>query len=50
MNSATGWFVAALIMLVILAMYAPRFAGVIVLLIGTYLALKAANKGLLEQP
>lgn len=41
------WFVAGLVLVAILASYAPKLAGMFVILIATVLAIRAAQKGLL---
>lgn len=48
MNSANlnTWYVAGLILVALLALYAPRFAGAFVVLIVLVLAFTAARKGL----
>lgn len=46
MSARTGWFIAGLILVSLLAMYAPRLAGIIVLLVVAVLAIEAANKKL----
>jgi len=46
MNLRDEWFIAALIFVGILALYAPKFAGVIVLLIAAYLAVGPLQKTL----
>lgn len=46
MTEQTGWFIAGLVVVALLSMYAPKFAGVLVLLVVTVLAIKAADKQL----
>lgn len=46
MTPQTGWFIAGLIIVALLAMYAPKIAGVLVLLVVAVLGIKAAHKGL----
>jgi hypothetical protein len=38
MNLRDQWFIVALIFVTILALFAPKFAGVLVLLIAVYIA------------
>lgn len=38
-SARDGWFVAGLILVTILALYAPKFAGVMVLLIAVFIAI-----------
>ncbi len=45
-NNVTAWYVAGLIFVALLAMYAPRFAGAFVILIVAVLAVRAAQKRL----
>lgn len=47
MNARTGWFIAGLVMLALAALYAPKIAGYVVVLIVLYLGFKVANKGLI---
>jgi hypothetical protein len=47
-TSINVWFVVGLVFLVLLAMYAPKFDGALIVLIGTFLALKIAQKGILN--
>ena len=46
MNIKDEWFIAALVFVGIIALYAPKFAGVIVLLIAVYLAVGPLQKTL----
>lgn len=46
MDARTGWFIAGLIFVSLLSMYAPRIAGGIVVLLASVLAIRAAQKGL----
>lgn len=45
-KSSTPWFVAGLIFVALLAMYAPKFAGALVVLVAIVLAIRAKQKGL----
>lgn len=46
MNAQAGWFIAGLVIVALLSMYAPRFAGGVVILLAVVLAIKSADKGL----
>lgn len=43
MSIRDAWFVAGLILVAILALYAPKLAGVMVLLIAVYIAIGPLN-------
>jgi hypothetical protein len=45
-GNATAWYVAGLIFVALLAMYAPKFAGAFVILLVSVLAIRAAQKRL----
>jgi hypothetical protein len=47
MSNRTAWFIGGLLMLSLLAIYAPRVAGVVVILVVSVLAIELANKKLL---
>lgn len=41
-----GWYLAGIIMVALLAIYAPRYAGALVILVAIVLGVRAAEKGL----
>ena len=45
-KSSTPWFVAGLIFVALLAMYAPKYAGALVVLVAIVLAIRTKQKGL----
>jgi hypothetical protein len=47
MSAQTGWFVAGLVGVSIAAIYAPRLAGPVVVLVAIVLALRLAQKNIL---
>lgn len=47
METRTYWFIGAIVILAVLATSAPRFAGLVVLLIVTALAIQLARNGVL---
>jgi len=46
-NQNVPWFVAGLILLILLASYVPKVAGGIVILLVSVLAIRAAEKGMI---
>lgn len=42
----TAWFVVGLVFVALAATYAPKLAGLFVILLAAYLGYRAANKGL----
>jgi hypothetical protein len=47
MTAQVGWLIAALVILFLLAQYAPRFAAAIVILIVVYISFQLVGKGIL---
>lgn len=47
MSSLTGWFIAGLVLVALLSMYAPRIAGILVILIVVFIGVELANKRIL---
>lgn len=46
MSTRNTWYVAGLILISLLALYAPKYAGALVILIVLFLGFTAARKGL----
>lgn len=47
MSNQVQWFVAGLVLIVILGLYVPKLAGWLLILIATVLAIRIARKNLL---